>query len=60
MVKTPRLRLAGHMQRQPEERPANVAMNWLLEDGIAKQNVYWSRASVCLALHFCTTAHTPE
>ena len=33
MVKTRRLRLAGHVLRQPEERPANVAMNWLHIDG---------------------------
>ena len=33
MVKTWRLMLAGHVLRQPEVRPANVAMNWIPEDG---------------------------
>jgi len=32
-VKTRRLRLAGHVLRQPKVRPANVAMNWIPEDG---------------------------
>jgi len=25
--------LAGHVQRQTEDRPANVAMSWIPEDG---------------------------
>jgi len=33
MVKTRRLWLAGHVLRQTEDRPANVAINWILEDG---------------------------
>jgi len=33
MVKTLRLRLVGHMLKQLEDRSANAAMNWSLEDG---------------------------
>ena len=33
IVKTWRMRLAGHIPRQPEITPANVAMNWIPEDG---------------------------
>ena len=33
MVKTRRMRWAGHVLRQPEDRPANVAINWISEDG---------------------------
>jgi len=29
MMRLRRLRLAGHVLRQPEERHANIAMNWL-------------------------------
>jgi len=33
VLKTQRLRLAGHVLRQPEVMPANVAMNWTPEEG---------------------------
>jgi len=33
MVKTRRLRLDGHVLRQPEDRPANVAINCIQEVG---------------------------
>jgi len=33
MMKARRMRLAGHVLRQMEDRPANVAMNWTPKDG---------------------------
>jgi len=33
IVKTRRLRRAGHVLKMPESRPASVAQNWLPETG---------------------------
>jgi len=33
IVKARRMRLAGHVMRQTEDKPANVAMNWTPENG---------------------------
>ena len=33
MVKTRRLRSAADVLRQSEDRPADIAMNWVVEDG---------------------------
>ena len=49
MMKTRTLRLAGHVLRQGEVRPANVAMNWTLDDRKDQEKDHERLGVRCLA-----------